>query len=68
MNKADEIRKIIIAPLEDGMTTTELARKINCLPRTVGYWKTGERMPSLNQAHKALTNLGISVTIGGEKE
>lgn len=69
MTKAEEVRMMILEPLvKEGITLAELARRTGCLPRTIQYWSTGRMSPSLNQADKALKALGLSMTIGVDKE
>lgn len=53
---------------KQGISQRELAKKIDCTGRAVGYWETGIKTPSLVLADKALKVLGVSLTIGDTKE
>lgn len=51
-----------------GLSQRELAKRIGCTGRAIGYWEAGIKTPSLDLADKALKALGLSLTIGKTKE
>lgn len=54
--------------IKQGMSQRELARRIGCTGRAIGYWEAGVKTPSLDLADKTLKALGISLTIGITEE
>lgn len=69
MSKALEIQKIICSERKKQKKTyKELASEIGCTQRSIVKWNAGETKISIDMADMALKALGISVTIGKEKE
>lgn len=67
--KMGNISKIIKNErIKQGISQRELARRIGCTGRAIGYWEAGIKIPSLDLADKALKVLGISLTIGAMEE
>ncbi len=50
------------------ISSLELANRIGCTKRMVNYWEKKRSIPSVEKADLILKALGISVTIGGEKD
>lgn len=69
MEKSEKIISHILCTMkEQKMSKRELAEKIGCTTRHIYYWQNGERSISIDMADKALKVLGVSCTLGVDKE
>lgn len=56
--------------LQRAMSQKQLARELNCSQSTVGYWETGERIPSFDKLQSIANYFGVTVDylLGREEE
>lgn len=56
--------------LQRAMSQKQLARELNCSQSTVGYWESGERIPSFDKLQSIANYFGVTVDylLGREEE
>lgn len=56
--------------LQRAMSQKQLARELNCSQSTVGYWESGERIPSFDKLQSIANFFGVTVDylLGREEE